>query len=66
MDIEEEEEILGELEEDIEQVENDFEAVKDKNAPETQRERQEMAEEILGEVHEQLNFLKEVVEKQNE
>ncbi len=65
MDIEEEEEMLGELEEEVEQVEHEFEAVKDENAPETMREKQEMAEEILGEVHEQLDFLKEVVEKQN-
>lgn len=58
-----EQEIVDELEGEINFLEQEFESVKDENDP-TTREKQEKVEEILNEVHEQIDFLKEVSDKQ--
>ncbi|PSH01779.1 MAG: hypothetical protein BRC27_00935 [Nanohaloarchaea archaeon SW_10_44_10] len=58
-----EQEIVDELEGEINFLEEEFESVKDENDP-TTREKQEKVEEILNEVHEQIDFLKEVSERQ--
>lgn len=59
------EDLLEELEEDVGEIEKDFDQIKDDDAPESIREKQRKAEELLGEIHEQLEFLREQVE-QNE
>ena len=58
-----EQEIVDELEGEINFIEEEFESVRDENDP-TTREKQEKVEEILNEVHEQIDFLKEVSERQ--
>ncbi|MFB6217495.1 MAG: hypothetical protein ABEJ72_11130 [Candidatus Aenigmatarchaeota archaeon] len=60
----EEKEILEELEEEVEEAERDFSQIKSDNVPETTREKQEMVENLLEEVHQQLDFLKNVIEKE--
>jgi len=57
-----EKEIVEELEQEVENVEKDFEEVKEDDAPETVREKQERVENILKEVHGQISTLKEVAE----
>lgn len=56
-------EIVDELEHEVEDLENEFESVKDQKAPETVREKQQQVQNILEEVHDQLNFLREVAEE---
>lgn len=59
-----EKEILDELEKEVEEAEKDFEEIKSDDVPDTTREKQEMAEKLLEEVHDQLEFLKDVAERE--
>lgn len=59
-----EKEILDELEHEVEEAERDFEQLKGDEVPETTREKQEMVENLLEEVHGQLEFLKEVADQE--
>lgn len=58
--------MIEELEEDIDEIEHGFQDVKDEKASGTVREKQEEAEDILEEIHQQLRFLKEQVEDTKE
>lgn len=58
-----EKEIVDELEHEVEDLENEFGKVDDENVSDSVREKQEQVENILSEVHEQLEFLKEVSEQ---
>lgn len=59
-----EKEIIDELEHEIEDAERDFAQVKSDDVPETTREKQEMVENLLEEVHDQLEFLKQVADRE--
>lgn len=62
-----EQEIVDELEHEVKDLENEFEQVKnDDNVSESVREKQAQVESILGEVHEQLDFLRDVSEKMSD
>ena len=50
--------VVEDLESEVENVEKDFESIKSDNPSRSLREKQDRAEEILGEIHEQLDFLK--------
>jgi archaellum component FlaC len=58
-----EKEIVDELEHEVEDLEKEFGKVDDENVSDSVREKQEQVENILSEVHEQLEFLKEVSEQ---
>jgi archaellum component FlaC len=58
-----EKEIVDELEHEVEDLESEFGKVDDENVSDSVREKQEQVENILSEVHEQLEFLKEVSEQ---
>jgi len=60
---ESEKQIVDELEHQVEDLEEEFSQVNDENVSDSVREKQEMVENILGEVHEQLDFLREISEK---
>lgn len=53
-------ELLEEVEETVDEFEHEFEEVKDEDATGSLKEKQERAENILNEIHDQLSFLKEV------
>lgn len=53
-------ELLEEVEETVDEFEHEFEEVKDEDATGSLKEKQEKAENILNEIHDQLSFLKEV------
>lgn len=52
-------EMVSELESEVENVERDFQSIKSENPSESLAQKQDRAEEILSEIHEQLDFLKE-------
>lgn len=52
-------EMVNELESEVENVERDFESIKSDNPSRSLAQKQDRAEEILTEIHEQLDFLKE-------
>lgn len=58
-----EKEIVDELEHEVEDLENEFSQVEDEDVSDSVKQKQEQVENILSEVHEQLNFLREVSEK---
>ncbi len=58
----EEEEMLEKLSEDVEQIEQEFEKVSDESGDPELMEKQQRAQEILEEIHDQLDFLKGVAE----
>lgn len=58
-----EKEIVDELEHEVEDLENEFSQVEDENVSESVKQKQQQVENILGEVHEQLEFLREVSDK---
>lgn len=58
-----EKEIVDELEHEVEDLENEFEQVNDNNVSDSVREKQQQVENILSEVHEQLDFLREISEQ---
>ena len=57
---------VEDLEEEIESVERDFETVKDDEASGELKEKQERAENILGEIHEQLQVLQKHIDNASE
>ena len=59
------EDAVEDIENQIESVERDFDQVKDENASGDLKKKQEKAENILGEIHEQISFLQEQVERIN-
>lgn len=60
------EDAVEDMEEQIESVERDFENIKDEDASGNLKKKQEKAETILSEIHEQMEFLQEQVEKIDE
>lgn len=60
----EEEEIVNELEHEVETLDHEFEEVKESDAEGELGRKQERVEEILSEVHKQLDFLKQVSKKE--
>lgn len=58
-----EKEIVDNLEHEVEDLENEFSQFEDENVSESVKEKQLQVENILNEVHEQLDFLKEVSDK---
>ncbi len=58
------EDVIDELEDDIGELEHDFQEVKDEDAKGTLQDKQERAEKILEEIHGQLRFLKEQVKNE--
>ena len=58
-----EKEIVDELEHEVEDLENEFEQVSDDDVSDSVREKQQQVENILSEVHEQLDFLREISEE---
>lgn len=59
-----EREIVDELEHEVEDLEREFSQVEsDENVSDSMKEKQEQVENILSEVHQQLDFLREVSEK---
>ena len=50
--------MVEELESEVTNVEKDFEQIKSENPSDSLREKQDRAQEILKEIHEQLDFLK--------
>ncbi len=61
-----EEEIVEELESEVETLDHEFEEVKDSNAEGDLSDKQQRVEEILSEVHEQLDFLKQVSQEKTQ
>lgn len=59
------EDAVEDIEDQIESVEKNFDQVKDENASGDLKKKQEKAENILGEIHEQISFLQEQVERIN-
>jgi len=57
------EDILGELEEEVEHAEKDFQKAKDNNASGSLKEKQKRAENLMNEIHEQLEFLEQHMEE---
>ena len=55
-----EKEIVDELEHEVEDLEKEFSEVEDDDVSESVREKQKQVENILSEVHEQLDFLREI------
>jgi hypothetical protein len=55
------EDLLEELESDVDEMEQDFQAVQDPDAEGTMREKQQRAQELIKEIHGQLEFLQEQV-----
>ena len=53
------ESILEDLEQEVETAEKDFEEAKDKNASGSLKEKQERAENLMNEIHDQLEFLED-------
>lgn len=51
------EDILGELEDEVEHAEKDFQEAKDEDASGSLKEKQDRAENLMNEIHEQLEFL---------
>lgn len=60
------EDAMDDIENQIDSVEQDFETVKDEDASGDLKKKQEKAEEILGDIHEQISFLQEQVQRMNE
>lgn len=58
-----EQEIVDELEHEVEDLEEEFDQVNDENVSDSVRKKQQQVENILGEVHEQLEFLREISEE---
>jgi excinuclease UvrABC ATPase subunit len=58
-----EKEIVDELEHEVEDLENEFSQVEDENVSESVKQKQRQVENILSEVHDQLDFLREVSDK---
>lgn len=58
-----EKEIVDELEHEVEDLENEFSKVEDDDVSDSVRQKQQQVENILSEVHEQLEFLREVSDK---
>ncbi|MFB6116007.1 MAG: hypothetical protein ABEK10_00710 [Candidatus Nanosalina sp.] len=56
-------EAMDDIQEQIKNVESDFETVKTDNASGELAEKQKKAEEILSEIHDQVDFLREQVER---
>lgn len=59
-------EVVDELESEVSHVEEDFEQIKSKDPSPSLKEKQDRAEEILNEIHEQLDFLKDHMDEINE
>lgn len=55
------EKVLGELETEIEEVEDEFSSIEGKGGEKTSKEVQ--AENLLNEIHEQIEFLEEQMER---
>lgn len=55
--------VVDNLESEVKNVERDFENIKSDNPSRSLREKQDRAEEILEEIHEQLSFLKDHMEE---
>lgn len=55
--------VVDNLESEVKNVERDFENIKSNNPSRSLREKQDRAEEILEEIHEQLDFLKDHMEE---
>lgn len=55
--------VVDNLESEVKNVERDFENIKSDNPSRSLREKQDRAEEILEEIHEQLDFLKDHMEE---
>ena len=55
-----EKEIVDELEHEVEDLEKEFSEVEDDDVSESVSEKQKQVENILSEVHEQLDFLREI------
>ncbi|MFB6191293.1 MAG: hypothetical protein ABEJ64_02600 [Candidatus Nanohaloarchaea archaeon] len=56
------EDLLRELEEDVGEMEQEFQDVEDPDAEGTLREKQQRAEQLIEEIHDQLKFLQEQVD----
>lgn len=57
---------VNDLEEEIDSVERDFESIKDEEASGELKEKQEKAEKILDEIHDQLHVLQKHIENASE
>ncbi len=57
---------MEDIQDQIKDVEDDFETVKTDEADGELAEKQKKAEEILGEIHDQVDFLREQVERMDE
>lgn len=65
-ELEEDLEIVEELEGEVDELEHEFESVKSEDVPETTREKQKQVQQILEEVHEQISFLKDISQAEND
>lgn len=59
------EDAVDDIEKEIDDVERDFETVKNSNATGDLKQKQEQAEEILGEIHDQISFLQKQLKRIN-
>jgi DNA repair exonuclease SbcCD ATPase subunit len=57
------EDAVKDLEEEVNSIERDFETVKDDSASGDLQEKQEKAEKILNEIHDQMEFLQEQMDR---
>ncbi|MFB6190250.1 MAG: hypothetical protein ABEJ91_01630 [Candidatus Nanohaloarchaea archaeon] len=55
------EDLLEELERDVDEMEQEFQAAQNPDAEGTMREKQQRAQELIKEIHGQLEFLQEQV-----
>lgn len=60
-----EEEVLDDLGSQVSSLEKDLEASESEDDPDSVREKQERAEELVKEIQDQLEFLSEIAEKQH-
>lgn len=58
--------VVDDLEDEIESVERDFESVKDEEASGNLKQKQERAEKILNDIHDQLHVLQKHIENASE
>jgi len=59
------EDLLDELEHEVEEAEHELDDLGEEDTP-ALKEKHETAERLLGQIHEQIDFLREVAENENE
>jgi len=59
------EDVLDSLESQVEDVEMDLRSIEDEDDPEDLKAKQEAAEDLLSDIHDQIGFLKDIVEEED-